>query len=261
MLSDKVLVERSRRGLIHAPDESEDAYLLRCRAAKKRETSPPSELASALFDIEPDWVHLRYSDQRLRFWEGGCTWIEDDQVTLQLRKVFEKKSRYFGYSREEIIAHELVHVVRGSFEEPIFEEILAYQTSPSFLRRFLGPIFRSSKESAFFIISLCAVCFAALLATFQTFVYLGALGLVAGGTIRLIRAQRIFSRTRKKIGEIVGKEKALAVMVRLTDREIIRFSKMKKDEIVLFAMKMSRTQTRWRQIRLAYFEPTINPQA
>ncbi|MCC5832161.1 MAG: hypothetical protein JJU12_03865 [Chlamydiales bacterium] len=253
MLTDKTLAEKNRRGLIHAPDESDDAYLLRCKEAKKRDSSPRSELAAALFDIEPDWVHLRYSDQRLRLWEGGCTWIEDNQVVLQLRKAFEKKSRYLGYSREEIIAHELVHVVRGSFEEPIFEEIIAYQSSPSRLRRFLGPIFRSSRESVFFILSLCAACFATLLATFQTVVYLGAFGVVAGGTFRLIKAQRTFSSTRKIIGEIVGKEKALAVMIRLTDREIIRFSKMEKEQIIRYSVKMSRTQTRWRQICLAYF--------
>ena len=258
MLSDKMLVEKNKRGLIHAPDESDDAYLLRCKLAKKRDSFPHSQLAADLFDIEPDWVNLRYSDQRLRLWEGGCTWIESNHITLQLRKVFEKKSRYLGYSRDEIIAHELVHVVRSSFEEPIFEEILAYQTSTSLLRRFFGPIFRSSKESVFFIISLCVACFATLFATFQTFVYLGALGVVAGGTFRLLKAQRIFSQTRKKIGQIVGKEKALAVMLRLTDREIIRFSKMEKEQIVSYAVKMSRTQTRWRQIRLAYF--LSNPQ-
>jgi len=257
MLPDNTLLEKNRRGLIHAPDESDDAFLLRCSQAKKKESSPSSELAKKLYDIDPDWVQVYYSDQRLRLWEGGCTWIESDQVTLQLRKTFEKKSRYLGYSRDEIMAHELVHVVRGSFEEPIFEEILAYQTSPSFLRRFLGPIFRSSKESTFFVISLLATFVATLFATFQTLVYLGALTIVAGGTFRLLKAQRTFSRTRKKIGQIVGKQKALAVMIRLTDREIIRFSKMEKEQIVSYAVKISRTQPRWQQIRLAYF---ANPQ-
>lgn len=257
MFSEKKLLEKNTRGLIHAPDESEDAFLLRCQLSQKNESAPSSNLAKKIFDIEADWVSLRYSDQRLRFWEGGCTWIEADQVTLQLRKAFEKKPRYFGYSYEEIVAHELVHVVRNSFEEPIFEEILAYQTSSSPFRRFLGPVFRSSKESTFFMLCLAAVCLSTITATFQAFVYLGIFGLVAGGTWRLFRTQRIFSQARKKIAEIVGKENALAVMVRLTDREIIRFSRMEKDQIITYSVKMSRTQLRWLQIRLAYFSNHI----
>ncbi len=248
-----MLSDYNKRGLIHAPDESEDAFLLRCRDAKQREASPRSKLAAELFDVDPDWVHLRYSDQRLRLWEGGCTWIELNQVTLQLRKIFEKKSHYLGYSKEEITAHELVHVVRSGFEEPVFEEILAYQTSSSPLRRWLGPIFRSSKESTIFIITLFAAFFASLFALFQFFVYLGAFGLLAYGVYRLFKAQRTFSKARKNLAKVVGVEKALAVMVRLTDREISRFSKMEKERIITYAIKMSRTQARWQQIRSAYF--------
>jgi len=260
-MSDSTLLEKNARGLIHAPDESEDAFILRCEHAKKSEPAPTSLLAKKLFDINPDWVQLLFSNQGLRLWEGGCTWLNSglnsglnaQQVTLQLRKTFETKERYLGYSREEIRAHELVHVVRNGFEEPIFEEILAYQTSPSWLRRFLGPIFRSSKESLFFVGALAVAAVAIWFETLQTVVCLGAISIVAGGTFRLLWAQRIFSRARAKIALIVGKQKALAVMVRLTDREIIRFSKMEKEQIVSYAVKMCRTQLRWQQIRLAYF--------
>ncbi len=255
MHKDKELIDKNRRGLIHAPDESEEAFLLRCHQACLSDSAVKSKRAKRLFDIEPDWVHIRYSDQRLRLWEGGCTWIEADQVTLQLRKVFEKKKRYLGYSREEIFAHELVHVVRNGFEEPVFEEVLAYQTSPSWLRRFFGPIFRSPKESLFFVGALFIMLLSTLFATFQTFVYLGTLSFVSYGTFRLIRTQRIFARAREQIAQIVGKQRALAVMIRLTDREIIRFSTMEKEQIVSYAVKLSRTQVRWRQIRSAYLRP------
>jgi len=254
-MTNSTLLSENARGLIHAPDEEDDAFILRCRQAKKSESPSTSSLAKKLFDIEPDWVDVLFSNQNLRLWEGGCTWIDSEHVSLQLRKAFKTKTRYLGYSREEIMAHELVHVVRNSFEEPIFEEILAYQTSPSFFRRFLGPIFRSSKESLFFIVALSATCVATLFETAQTIVYLGAISLVAGGTFRLLRAQRTFSQARTKLAQILGKQKALAVMIRLTDREIIRFSKMEKEQIVSYSVKMSRIQPRWQQIRLAYFIP------
>ncbi len=247
------LLEKNKRGLIHGPDESDEAFLQRCRKAKKCDNAPYSSRAKKIYDINPDWVQIRFSDQRLRLWEGGCTWIEEDNVTLQLRKAFEKKTRYFGYSSDEIVAHELVHVVRNSFEEPIFEEILAYRTSPSWLRRFFGPSFRSSKESLFFVFSLVLVFFSTLFSNFQIIAFLGFLSIVLWGTGRLIRAQHIFSKTCKKIAKIVGKKRSLAVMIRLTDREIIRFSKMEKEQIIAYAIKMSRSQIRWQQIRKTYF--------
>ncbi|MCH9690320.1 MAG: hypothetical protein K0U10_06685, partial [Gammaproteobacteria bacterium] len=92
-------------------------------------------------------------------------------------------------------------------------------------------------------------------ATFQTFVYLGVLGFASYGTVRLIRTQRIFKRARARLTQIVGKDKTLAVMIRLTDREIIRFSTMEKEQIVSYAVKLSRAQLRWHQIRSTYFRP------
>ena len=244
------LIEHNRRGLIHGPDESDEGFLERVKGADVCEKAPSSRLAKKLFDIEADWVTLHYNDRRLRLWEGGCTWVEPEKVTIQLRKAFETQNSYFGYARDEIIAHELVHVVRGSFEEPIFEEILAYQTSPSSFRRFLGPIFRSSKESTFF---LGALFLAGICALFQPYVYLGVPLLISAGVLRLLRARRFFKQTQKRLATLVGMEKTLAVMLRLTDREIIRFSKMEKEQIVSYAVKMSRSHLRWQQIRLAYF--------
>ncbi|HEY4831176.1 MAG TPA: hypothetical protein VIH61_01250, partial [Waddliaceae bacterium] len=215
--------------------------------------SPSSPLAKRLFDIDPDWVWMTFDNKGLHFWEGGCTWVKRDHITLQLNKAFQKKPSYFGYSREEVIAHELVHVARSNFEEPIFEEILAYQTSSSSFRRFCAPLFRTAKESLFFMITLAAFFAAAFFDIFQKTVIAGVLCLVTGGSLRLFWAQRTFSRTQKKLSKIVKKEHVLAVMLRLTDREIIRFSKMCTDEITVYATKMTKIQLRWQQIHAAYF--------
>lgn len=247
------LTEKNSRGLIRAPDEDDAAFTLRCLQAKKNSDTPHSHLAKKLFDIDPDWVEVRYSDENLRLWEGACTWIEPHKVTVQLRKAFETKSRFLGYAKEEIIAHELVHVVRSQFEEPIFEEMLAYQSSRRFFRRFFGPLFRNSKESLVFIGALSIACLATLFGSFQKLVYLGTVGFVAGGTLRLLRAQVRFTKARLRLAKVVGKERALAVMIRLTDREIIRFSHMEKEQIISYAIKMSRAHQRWKQIRAAYF--------
>jgi len=247
------LVELNKRGLIHAPDESDDSFFLRCRKASLSSSSPASHLARKIFDIDPDWVWMIYDNKGLRFWEGACTWIKRDQFTLQLNKAFKQKESYFGYSREEVIAHELVHAVRGNFEEPIFEEILAYQASSSSFRRFCAPIFRTTKESLIFMVSLAALLVATIFESFQKTVLIGFLFLLTGGLVRLLWAQHTFAKTRKKLTKIVQHEHVLAVMLRLTDREIIRFSKMDTADIATYAKKMAKIQMRWQQIEGTYF--------
>ena len=252
------LVELNKSGLIHAPDESDESFVLRCRHAaetiKKDQSAPLSQLAVKLLDIEPSWVQIIYENKGLRIWEGGCTWIGKEHVKLQLNKAFLKHQKYFGYSQEEVIAHELVHVVRSGFEEPIFEEMLAYQTSYWAFRRYFGPVLRTTKETMLVITAFSLVVFATLFSIFQTVMYVGMLGLITGGSFRLLRTQRIFHRTRRKLTQIVGKDYALPIMLRLTDREIMRFSKMGKQEIVAYAKKMRKCNIRWQQIFYSYFE-------
>lgn len=178
---------------------------------------------------EPE-IEVRYSNKGLYFWEGGCTWIEGEKSWIQLRTAFEKRGRYLGYNREEIVAHEKVHLLRKDFEEPIFEEILAYQMSPSPFHRFFGPLIRSSKEIFLFLALIC-------LAPFQPLFYLGALLLAILGMGRLVRNQRIFSLSKLKISEIVGKERAFSILLRLKDREIIATSKMEREELAHFLFK------------------------
>lgn len=241
------------RGLIHAPDESDAAFFLRSKKASLSEQFPESKLAKELFDIAPDWVWLVYSSKGLHFWEGGCTWIEKDHVTLQLNPAFKKKNTYFGYSKEEVIAHELVHVARAAFEEPIFEEILAYQTASSPFRRFFGPFLRTTKETLLFLGALGLYVFASLFSVFQTVALAGFASVVTGGSLRLLRAQWIFRRARKNLAGVVGKANALPTLLRMTDREITRFSKMQGEDILLYAKKMSKIHIRWKQITSAYF--------
>lgn len=174
-----------------------------------------------------DCLDIIYSNKGLRFWEGGCTWTEGERTWVQLRKVFEKKERYLGYTREEIIAHERVHLLRKNFQEPVFEEILAYQTSSSPFRRFFGPVIRSSKETFFFLLLLCA-------APFEPILYLGVLLLSGLAIGRLVRNQKIFARTKLNVIEIVGREKAFSILIRLKDKEILALSKMKREAIIDF---------------------------
>ena len=56
----------------------------------------PLELQK-LFDINPTFLEVSYSNESLDAWEAGCTWIMDNRVTIQLRKRFKKAPFWFGY--------------------------------------------------------------------------------------------------------------------------------------------------------------------
>lgn len=236
------LYEWSLRGLIPGPQESDEEYITRATAAKKNPSSQ-SQSIKALYGIDPDWVEIIYSNEGLRFWEGGATWIGEDKAALHLRKAYTKKESHLGYSKKELIAHELVHMVRCRFEEPIFEEILAYQTAPSPFRRFFGPIFPTPAWSLFFIFGI-AIFY--VLAFLTYFAYVGMLGLILFFVLRLGLRQRTFFRARKNLAKIVKKSKVLPVMLRLSDQEIFSFSRLSPKEIVSYMG--SETNLRWQQI-------------
>lgn len=252
----EILLELNRRGLIQGPDESEEAFFKRCGEAQAS-GSVPSSLTKELFDITIDWVSVAYANKHLRFWEGGCAWIEGNAVSIQLKKHFQQHDVYLGlYSKEELLAHEYVHAARIAFEEPIFEEMLAFQTSKSFLRKTLGPFFRKHNEINFLLLSLLLLFFTAFFTPFSWLAAIGGVGIFGFGFFRLFRTMRFFSNTFKRLAHLVGEKQALPVMVRLSDREIIRFSSMDKSQILAYAKKMSKTQLRWKQIVYAYFSPS-----
>lgn len=85
------LFEFNKRGLIHAPYEPDESFFQRCRQATSSPTSPCSELAKKMYDIEPDWVWMVFDNKGLRLWEGACTWKQQDLITLQLNRAFQKK--------------------------------------------------------------------------------------------------------------------------------------------------------------------------
>ena len=132
-----------------------------------------SAITLPLYGLNPTWVPVLFANHKLAPWHGGCAWIfqmDDEQplgAFLQLRKPFLSAQNYLGlYDRDELVAHELCHVARMAFEEPIYEEHLAYRSSKPKWRRRLGPIIRNSIESMLFFLSLLFVFAGYLFALF-----------------------------------------------------------------------------------------------
>ena len=139
---------------------------------------------------------------------------------IQLHPRF-KKGRFWIYSLEEVLAHEAVHAARSYFDEPEFEEILAYQTARTKFRKFFGPLFRAPHEALICMGSF----FIPILGQFFDLEILWTLPCLILGyfMMRLVRSQMIFERCKKKVG--------LPALLYLTDEEIRSFSKLSKEKI------------------------------
>lgn len=288
-INDSELLRLNAIGLIPGPGESSDSFRERaeyCVGLKQRfreefghefpfveeEIASMDQLRETFpqthhwMDISPDWIPLFFNNAKLAPWHGGCAWIfqmSEESPTaalLQLRKRFRETKSGF-YSREEVMTHELSHVGRMLFEEPKFEELLAYRSSPSRIRRWLGPLVQSSWESMLFVV-VCVLVMVIDAASLgiggkaSMRVMIGSkfllLGMISWALFRLWRKHRLFDRALHKLRMFLSKEKANAVIYRLTDEEIQSFASMSVPEIQEYDGK----DLRWRLIRTAYYQQT-----
>lgn len=287
-LSDAELIALDREGFIPGPAETETAFkervqlCLHFQAELKKElelaTSPlpfsqdnaiPEEnLKKALDKLEtiygtrPYWVPAFYNSQGLVFWQGGGTWIIELEnashpVTLfQLHEAFKKKATYLGlYSRDELLAHEYCHAARMAFEEPAFEEIFSYTLSESVFRQYLGPLVSNSRDVWIFLGTLLASVFTPLLyPALGSYTLLAPLTLIFLGLSRRYRRQKQLSRCLAKLAKVLPrKQEALAAAFRLTDKEIMSFSRWSEKQIRTYAETERLNSPRWRALYLRFY--------
>lgn len=293
-ISMEQLIEWNKQGLIPGPKENEAAYAHRvdyCLNLKKQihtsslkkeipldkceEQSPQitheaKVLTHSLYDFTMDWIPLFFSNHKLAFWHGGCAWIFQETenspigAILQLRKSWHKNPKNLAiYSRNELVGHELAHAGRMAFEEPQFEEVLAYQTSTSSFRKWFGPIIQSSKEAMAFFLSLFLIFLVDLIIIssgeiklYQSFLWLKLIPviMIIYGLYRLSKKQKIFQHCAQKLKEITQDLSiANAIIYRLTDEEIHLFATLSSEKIKEFAKLEADKSLRWKLIFHSYF--------
>ncbi len=209
-----------RKGWIASPEESEEELLLRKASASEEKLFDPfnkaHDLTYKIFEFRLEQVGIFYDTKSLSPWQGALLWSYEKKdkrpfPVIQIRKK--------GIQNEtEIVAHELVHAARFSFKEPLFEEILAYRTSSSFLYRFFGPLFLFRQEPLFFLLISFFSFFSVIY--FDTLLPLKILlSVLVFFGVRLIFLQTVFELAKKNIKKNGGSN-PLAVLLRLSDREI-----------------------------------------
>jgi len=194
---------------IQGPNESDSAFTKRIKLTKEAARNPQ---ILGLQDVQVGKFHLpwllyKISNEKLPPWEAAATWvIEYEGVKipfLQMRKRYAENN--------EIWNHELVHILRIAFDEPRFEEIIAFDCSKSRFRKWLGPLFRTPKESFLFF---AVVVVSTGVSLFYPPVFYLPLLIFLGFCIRLFRDLRIFSRCKKK--------NSLECVLRMSDKKILQ---------------------------------------
>lgn len=268
-MKDEAWLERNREGLIPGPNETEEEFKTRVEETKRRfekeNLIPRGHLEwvqlhlRELFDFQPSFLPISYSNKGLAPWQGAACWVEGRKVvSIQLREAL-KKGSYLGiYRREEILAHEAVHAARSAFEERKNEEFFAYMTSEAKWRRVLGPILQRPAECWPFIFLLAGGLVSEWISLYFDLVdwmggvcFWGALLWVGIGFGRLIRQHWVLRRAGERLLAILKEKKTVrAVLFRLTDEEIDRFA---RDEKITEYVQNQKC-LRWKVLRLAYFK-------
>jgi hypothetical protein len=232
------------QGVFIRPEETEAAFAARVSAMGE----PRDDRLDALYRLygfSPGWIDVAYSDKGIHFWEAGITWVDDEKdpplIAIQLRRHFQDhKTLYAIYAKDEVLQHEYVHAARFLFQEPHkeskYDEHFSYATSlgrgffASF-RALLGPLFQASYEVVLLLFLL------ALLVTSAGFdLPKFALSLsVALGFYMMALVLRLVSRWRKwflccKHLSFL-KERALHLMIRLSDEEVEYFASHSNSEV------------------------------
>lgn len=245
------LLAFAKKGLFVGPDEDEKSFAKRMQIFQEFEEDPQQfiqkhqmnfpyrlkieELPKLPFGFSVKSLPIFCSRKRLSLWQGASTWIFEDEFGFKLPLIQLKKTRFC--SKEELLAHELVHFARVAYDEPKYEEIFAYMTSKNKLRRILGPLFRNRSDPYIFIV----LAILAPITWTPLAIYCFHKGLL------LWKDHRFLRNCLNKLRNTCKKD-SLAIALHLTDKEIYEIAKT-NDLKEYFSLKKE-SSLRWQQIYL-----------
>lgn len=275
-------VEWNAQGLLALPEDSEESYSERVQRLILQDDEglhkEAREVLKHTYDVDPTWVPVTYASKGLYPWEAGCTWYGqnvEDPPLIQLSSHFADSQTYLGiYQRDEVLAHEYVHAVRAPLGSSIFEEIFSYLVSLDFSRGLLsrsmrlfralfGPIFETPKESLLFVLAFMLLLAVALSEAFSTTytssmvspcltcLFFFCMAVTAYFVARLILRWWQWWRCKVHLEPIFGKN-TLSLMLRLSDEEILLFSRYSTKEISNWMGVQQESNFRWRLLNQAY---------
>lgn len=265
-MNDNELLSYNQLGLIPGPKEKKEDFFLRASYSLNIQSKIPSssfnidialEDAENIYDISPKWVPVLCEKKGLFPWHGGSSWIFQLKETDPLCALIQLHPHCRWKKADEIALHELCHIGRLAFQEPKFEEVIAYRSSKSSFSKYLGGLIQNKIESLLFVIVISLILIIDIYLLFNgtleqmiTFTWLKLIPafMLLYVFIRNFILQRQFDSALKNLQPFFNRP--MAVIYRLTDKEIIQFSKWKKDKIKNYIDNQE--SLRWKVIRLSY---------
>lgn len=229
-------------GFIPGPQETEEEFNSRILKVKKLLENPKKHLSpfnfkGAFFRPLKGCAAL-FIPKRTSFLFASQTYIVEceDKTLFPLIKRPSRFSSFF-VSSKEVINHELIHAKRVMFDDPIFEEIIAFRTSKSKLKRYFSPMISSQKDILIFILS-------ALFAPISLF---PMLLVSAFYLLRHVKRYKLFNLALKNLKtRCMNPEEMICA---LTDQEIFAIAKNKWDEISLSSFKWKFLQSLFGRVK------------
>lgn len=240
-------------GLIPGPTETAEQFekrANRCVIQKEVDLQALNRV-EALFGVRPEWIEVESNRRGLMPWEPAATWVEESE-SGEIAYRIQVHPRAW-YPKEEVIAHEMVHAMRMAFSERQFEEVLAYQTSRSGLRRYLGPLFANPAETKILLLLLFLPWIGVVVDLFWTLGFAAELMIwipIAALTFlfsRLVCIQRTFAKCLLQIEKVTGGS-PLRMALWLTDAEIRLFSRSTLQEISSYIDSQRISSLRWQMM-------------
>jgi hypothetical protein len=118
----------------------------------------PLSYFHALWRVRPFWITALFSKTSMSPFHLGALCSElfeaEEIHFIQIHSRMAVRNHFWGYKRDLIFVHELIHLLRLGLDKGPFEEFIAYDSDPLAMRRFLGPFFSSSWMPALFISQL-----------------------------------------------------------------------------------------------------------
>lgn len=238
------------------------ARLVKKDAIPKRTFDLVQTETRQLYRFAIDWVPGFYTNYRMGLLFAGCAYYSFDDffAVFIIRQAFQKREKWFLYGRSELMSHELCHIAHIAHDSRKFEEVFAYQTSPSFFRRAVGGLLRSTTDTYLLLGSVLLLLAAQVtnvtvrpMERWQDFPMpqlFGLCGVVLLFIIgRYLLCLRQFRRARARLAECFGEDVASAVLFRCSDTEIVKLSQLSSASGRSWVEDLVSRELRWKIIQ------------
>lgn len=241
----------SKRGIFPLDGESFDQLYSRASTLLKRDQQFSSFALSfeKQWGFWPDWACVKQSSQGLSFFEKGATFVD---LTSEKQPAYIHIKKVNPTLQQEVLEHEMIHLVRSWLHSPRFEEPMAYMNAKARFRRYFGASFRRPLYTWIFLFlsafPLVALFYSESIKLISTAYTLPVVYLLTCMSFSYYD-HRILKACRKKLAQVMPLKKAKFVLITLDDKAINALKKCPENQLREWIDKKAGTSLLWHFIK------------